>query len=419
MDGLGKNLVSACLQENSFEEANKLNLTSEDVFSDAKDIWKFILKYAEEFGKYPNEETIQEETGVSLPVPEEPSTYYAQAVRKRKLGKFLSNAFEKAASLLEERKPDESLAAVKEIFKQDEAKPTELVNFRENAKERLEEYKRLATTSEGFDGVPTPWEGLDELIQGWADGTLNVVAAKSNLGKSWCSVILAADAKEKEKKVLLVTLEMTNFRFLRRTDAVVTKKAFKKFRDAEFEDDEEFEEIKKTLTEETKGDIFLADKKLVRRVSDVSALVFQYKPDLLIIDGAYRFEPEEKSKSTWADTAATINNMQLAAERTGIPWVITTQQNEETSKKKEAKPSGYNVRYGKEYLIAADSFIILHQTEDMRFLKIMELHAVKIRDAVAGIRDNVIRINWDLDKMLFTEIGGEEDDMPEEYIVDF
>lgn len=280
--------------------------------------------------------------------------------------------------------------------------------------ERLNTASSLDKRGGGFEGVSTPWGTLNKNIQGWVNGYLHVIAAMQQTGKTWALCFIANHACYVEKKkVLFVSLEMAEHRIQRRLDALKYKLPFNQLRDGELDSETE-KEWKEKLSEEEKKDaefdIFIVDKKLVTTVNDVAALVTQLSPDLVLIDGGYRFDAPGKVDG-WERTVTIVNSLQSFAEKTCLPWVVTTQLGDKTETGKASKTNttmrAWNVRYGKEWVINPDVLIGLHQDDDLRLISQTEVHTLKVRDAGKLIPQ--FNIMWDLEEMDFSEIELEDD----------
>ena len=414
MDALGFRLVRSILNEKDFSSLTKAGVTEDSVFADSRKALEWVTKYLRDSGEWPSCNMVEENVGISLPDEAEPLHYIVDLVRQRTLGKRLEASLTEAANLLGEREPDEALKMLGEasLSLRPLSTHSQVVSYRETGKERFDQYQDTKEFG-GLVGIETPWKSLDKSIQGWVDGTFNVVTAMQNTGKTWFLVLCAADALKKGKRVLYVTLEMSNFRIARRLDAAMYKLHFGKLRDCDLSTEaEDSWESKIESSTDSDGDILLADKGLVRKVSDVTALVLDYKPDIVFIDGGYRFEGD--GKSSWESTVSIVNDLQIAAERTDIPWVVSTQQgdaNETGSERKRGvKMKAWGVRYGKEWVINPDVVIGLYQNEDLRLIKTLEIHLLKIRDASGDSFNSHFNINWDTTEMKFSEETSPEDD---------
>jgi len=416
MSGMGKRLVRALLEEKTWEPCIAAGISSDKLLDDARVAWDWVRTYHREHGgAWPTVGMLEENTGVFLPEELDPLEYVADLVRKRALGVELNDVGKRVGKLLDDRKPDDALRELAaEAARLREHSPLSAVtSFRRTGPEVAVEYDTVKASG-GLLGIPTRWRRLDREILGWVDGTLNVITAMQNTGKTWFACLCAEDAMQRGHRVLFVTLEMAMDRIRRRLVSIRHRVPWRKLLFCEMEDYEE-EEFRRDLDEDMagEGDILLADKQMVRTVGDVAALVADYLPSIVIIDGGYRFQPakEDKNSSLWANTVEIVGDLQTAAEATRVPWVVTTQQGDanETGKPKKKKTGGaksmfaWGVRYGKEWVINPDTVIGLYQDADLRLGNLMELHLLKQRDGAGTGDRGFFHITWDFKEMLFRE----------------
>lgn len=423
MDALGKRLVRSLLDVKRPAALTEAGVGREDIFDDGLAAYDWALKFVADKGDWPTTLMVEENTGIGLPDEGEPLDYIVDLIRKRSLGKALEKKLKSAAELIESRDPDSALMEISDaaLSLRHRSTTSKVVSFRESAEERIDGYKKTREVG-GLLGIHTPWSKLDHHIQGWVDGTLNVVTAMQNTGKTWFLVINASHCMSLGRKVLFVTMEMSATRIQRRLDALHYKIPFKDVRDAamdlhtEARWKDEVLKAKETIGE-IPGDVLFADKKLVRNVSDVAALVADYKPDILLLDGGYRLEG--RGKGSWETAAAVVRDLQISAEISNIPWVVTTQQGDssETGKdvKRGPKMRAWNVRYAKEWVIDPDVAIGLYANDDLRLVHQLEMFVLKMRDEAEGHRRDSFKINWDTGKMKFEECKDVlDDDVPED-----
>ena len=79
----------------------------------------------------------------------------------------------------------------------------------------------------------------------------------------------------------------------------------------------------------------------------------------------------------------------------------------------------WSVRYGKEWVIDPDVVIGLYANEDLRLIKQLEIHCLKMRDN-AGDSSGEFNIHWDTQKMNFLQVdepefGADFEEKPVEY----
>jgi len=413
MDNLGRRLVKAVLAEEELAGLKRHMLSRDDLQEEARTALDFVADFVAAHSTYPSVAIVEENIKASLPEETDPFNYIADKVRKRSLANALEKTLEQTIRSIDARDPDAALDNIIESAVELKSRTIggQVESYETSGESRVESYLAAKAVG-GVVGMPTMWPTINHNIQGWVDGCLHVIAGMTGVGKSWVSC-LAADhaANVLGKRVLLVTMEMNAARIARRIDAIRYKIPFGTLRDAEMDmlTEARWKDEVLKVREETTSDILIADKKIVRTVHDVSALVYEHHPELVIIDGGYRLEAPGSSNN-WDKTVKVVGGLQLAGEMTNIPWVVTTQfgDSNETgaAKKDDNHVRGWNVRYGKEWTIDPDVLLGLYQDDDLRLVKRMELHTLKMRDADT-IKPKCY-INWDMDAMNFEECEGDD-----------
>jgi len=413
MDNLGRRLIKAMIAAEDLAGLKRHQISRDDLLEEARAALDFVTNFVFEHGEYPSVSVVEENIRVPLPADTDAFDYIADKVRKRSLAGKLEKTLEATITKIDQRDPDAALSHLIDnaLALKATSSGNQVMSYRETGYDRIGAYEDAKANS-GIIGITTPWDTINRNTQGWVNGSLNVIAALSGTGKSWLMCMLA-DHIERivGKQVLFVTMEMSAARMARRIDAVRYKIPFGTLRDVEMDSDTEsrWRTELAALRGDTPTDILIADKKLVETVADVSALVHEHKPDVVLLDGGYRLE-DRTSTGNWDKTVKVVNGLQVAAEHTDIPWVVTTQfgDSNETgkSKKDENHVRGWNVRYGKEWLINPDVLLGLYQDDDLRLVHRSELHTIKVRDA-DKIKPKCY-IEWDMDTMSFDECAGEE-----------
>ena len=408
MDSLGTRLIGALICEKDASALAEHRIDGADLLDESKKAYLWVLDYVKTHGDWPSKKIVEENCGVDLPDAPDPLDYICDQVRKRSLAKTLELDLRQAAEKLESRDPDEAMRLISEAAHTHRKKlitKSSVVSFRESGTKRIETYEALKSFG-GYEGVATPWPRLDSAIQGWVNGTFNVVTAMQNTGKTWFLGVCANHALSLGKKVGFVSLEMTTSRIARRVDAIKYKIPFRHLRDGDMNEKLE-SEWKEKVERDTEGlgDILFADKQLIRTVDDATSFVLEHKPDIIFIDGGYRFQTA--GRSNWEQQVDIVRGLQLSAEATKIPWVVSTQQGDASESGRESKRGphmrAWGVRYGKEWVIDPDVVIGLYANEDLRLTKELEIHLLKMRDT-AGDIVNEMKIRWDTIAMNFDEL---------------
>jgi len=423
MDSLGARLIRSLLSAKETTKLSEYRINTSDLLGDASKAMAWVLEFVRKHGEWPSQKIVEENCGVELPSEADPLDYICDQVRKRSLGKSLESDLRKAAEKLEGRDPDEAIRLVSDAVISHRKKSiikSDVISFRESGKKRIELYDSLAGLG-GYHGVETPWGGLNGMIQGWVDGTLNVVTAMQNTGKTWFLGVCANHALSLGKKVGFITLEMSTQRIARRMDSIKYKVPFKHLRNGDMDDVTEDTWKREVLRDTTgEGDILFTDKQLIRSVGDATSFVMEYRPDILFIDGGYRFQAA--GRSNWEQQVDVVRSLQLSAESTNIPWIVSTQHGDASETGKDKKSStamrAWGVRFAKEWVTDPDVVIGLFANEDLRICKELEICCLKMRDNAGEFRSE-IKINWDTTAMNFSEIEGDAPEDLGEAVVSF
>lgn len=139
-------------------------------------------------------------------------------------------------------------------------------------------------------------------------------------------------------------------------------------------------------------------------VSNVSAKIDQYDPDLILIDGAYLMEDDRGAKDDWLRVAHITRDLKSLVKRKKKVMVINSQADSTTSKK--TGPELDNIGFSK--AIGQDSDVVLGLVRDEEMLEDREakVKVLKQREGVLGS----VMLNWDFTTMDFSQIYGEFSD---------
>ena len=335
--------------------------------------------------------------------------YVVETLRKRNLAYELTSSLKHVAAKVDSLDPDGALAdlityatTVGKVHKSSQA-----LSFKESGPTRVSDYSAVKTLPQG---IKTPWEQLNKATLGWVNGTLNVFMAKPNVGKTWMACLQANHAYKQGLKVLFVTMEMPAIRIARRLDALRYKLPFGALRNAELlPTDEATWKAAVDADVTSAGDIIIADKQQVKTVSDIVVLCNYHEPQIVVIDGGYRLEG--KGKSSWESVVSVVNDLQLHAELTDVPWIVTTQYGDANDTGKVVRAKGapkmhmWGARYGKEWVINPDVVIGMHQDPEDRAYKVLRMYLFKTRDVDEDSMFEEMIIHWKLNDMEFGDAG--------------
>ena len=403
LDVLGKRLVRSVLATGTFDLPN-LGLSVDDLEGEARLAASYILKHLETYGSLPDEETLTENVAISFTKEPENVQYVSDKFKEEKAAVKLEEDLKGIARSLRDVGPEYAVQLLRQAaereysFKENHS----ILKFVEGGEERYQKY--LHSKQHKIKGIPFPWETLTKATLGMLPAEFTVFMAPSNTGKSWVSCILASNCLELDCKVLLVTMEMSGEAFERRLDSIYYKIPFHDIRTNDvdvFTEQRWHEQIK----EPKKGEILILDENTIQHVDQVYAAVVRERPDVVIVDGGYRFQARKRHSANWESGAEVVNEIQSSCQKTKIPWIVTTQQNLETKKTMSSKHSASTVRYNKEWFLAPHNLISLEQSdEDRDLLKQLHMRILKLREADrADIRTEFV-VNWDFEFSNYSEI---------------
>lgn len=404
-DGLGEALVSICIDTGAFLSAGKEGLEPWMLPPETKAVWEYCLSLSVH-GEMPSRGEIAAKFGFMPTSPsEETVESLVRRIRERSLIKELRPLFEDGLRHIGGGSPMDAIDRMMEIgrikakYSRKSSKPSP---YKASFEERIMAYHSLKASS-GLLGAGSRWPTFNKVIKGWQNGLFYVIAALTSTGKSWLIMMIVDDLLNQKRKPLVVSMEMNPSRLQLRLDCIRYKVPYPMLRDATLTEEMEEKWMKGMYDDSMSGDddaIFIG-KNEVKNVTDVLAYAKEVGATDVIIDGAYRLSASRE----WKDQAQIIQEIQVAAEASNVPWITTTQLGDggETGKSFGAKVQNrWNVRYAKEWLIDPDVVMTMSQPDDLKLIKVMELSFEKWRDGDG--KKVAFKINWDPDTMNYSEL---------------
>ena len=139
-------------------------------------------------------------------------------------------------------------------------------------------------------------------------------------------------------------------------------------------------------------------------VSNVSAMIDKYDPDLIMIDSAYLMEDDRGSDQDWLRIAHITRDLKGLSKSRKKPIFINTQADKNTSKK--TGPNLDDVSFTQS--VGQDSDVVMSLFRDEQMIEDREtkVKVLKQREGTLGS----VMMNWDFDVMNFTSIYAESND---------
>ncbi len=212
--------------------------------------------------------------------------------------------------------------------------------------ERLySEYQQVAT-GHGLTGIPWPWAVLNDDTQGIHPGQLIVFYGRPKSLKTWMALYVACHAYMSGQRVLIYSLEMTEFQILRRCACIIAGVDYDKFKKAQLDpatQNRVWQVIWALRDEElAKTDSFGHSPAIMGSnprsessgVSTLQAKIREFDPDLVIVDGMYLMKDDRQKVRNidWKSIAHISQDLKRTAAIFNIPIIGVTQANRGATK---------------------------------------------------------------------------------------
>lgn len=198
---------------------------------------------------------------------------------------------------------------------------------------------------------------LDETIGGLYKGELTTIAAKSGVGKTALALQIIRAVVSQNKKVLLISREMSDVQMFMRNITSLTGINSMKMKNKSFTQEEEAAITKAVMQLTNNNNLYINDN--ITKVSEIKRKIRQVRPDLVVIDYLQLLTPE-KAEGTREREVATlsreIKNMTLDFQ---IPIIQLSQLNDEL---KDFRPKGERpMRDSKAIYHDSNNVIYIHE----------------------------------------------------------
>lgn len=248
--------------------------------------------------------------------------------------------------------------------------------LRADMEERIDQYE--IEKAEGIvQGIKMGIPLFDELTDGLQCGDVATVAGFSGKGKSTLGAMILVNALDQEKSGLLLSLEMSRRQVMERLDTMTINFSHQALRKRELPEDQVSvwrEEARKYT--EARQDLIVIDKLGRCTIDRVYAEINRYKPDITCVDYV-QLMGSPKSSAHWEKLVEITNELKQIALATDSV-IIMVSQDQRASADNGSTES--NMGGSVSVLQAADVYIGMHQTDEMRDNRKMELRLLKNRN---------------------------------------
>lgn len=402
------NLIRSTLDQQQFD-ATTLRAVKPDYFSDAQYqvVWEMILTHWQVYGKVPDLETVGDHFPdlTSLLVrarPVEPPAYYADALVESFVRYGVAQRLQEAAPKLTSD-VKEALSEMRHIIGEYdliENKAT-LDTMSALGRERLDMFRDGTPL-----GVPYPWPTLEHATLGAQKGELIGLIARPGSGKTHLTLRMAKTAWEDDRRVLIICTEVPAMNMLFRLDAQILGVDYDKFRKRMLSD-VKTKEYEAFLLDTPNGEnVYVADG-MGLTPSALSVLVEQTKPDIVLVDGVYMMDSDQKYKEDWQKIRYLTADLKKMAQRYNVPVVFNSQFSRSVASaygakgKKNVTGGLEDIAYGDAIGHYADLVMAVGRSMEDIENELLSIRIIKGRETADGIN---WKVRFDFTTMLFDEI---------------
>lgn len=361
---LEKNLITSVIKNRASSKLLRSGLTIAD-FTDLKPIAEFVFSYAE-YGDVTEE----------LLATEFPNFEYSSPVLEFEyvVDKFFKNILAREAQRIVNTK-------YKDIIEYAEETGVKLLQLKNRVMGKTVEYNEFGNRIVAHDerlysecynmGIPL----IDTAIGGLYKSQSFALIAPMKSGKTWFLCKLTKNFRRQGANVLVITKEMTGERLRDRMDSLELGMNFQKIRKGQL-DDREKERWKPQLeavTTEDFGSLTIIED-YGKSIQGIVSYIRQYRPDVLLIDGAYLWA----KSSLWSDAGEVTREISSYCRKYGILIGYTWQANAPELKTIGASSIGLS----KNALLADVDFALgINVNPELRQRGLMELNLMTTRDS--------------------------------------
>ena len=379
------------------------NLTQE-YFSDYQEEFNFIQQHLRKYGTVPDEVTfLTKFPEFDIIKVEESDSYLIDALFEDRNKRMLARVFNKVREVLNVGKVEEAMntymAASSDVVKATHLEAVDILSdtSRYDAYiERTEDYNKYY--------VKTGIKELDDIIGGWdRKEELALIAARTNVGKSWMLLKVAIAAAEQGLRVGLYSGEMTENKVGYRIDTLISHISNGKLIHGDASIQNDYKRYLENLSTKVSGSIKVLTPKMIGTTPGVTALrafIEKEKLDMLCIDQHSLLEDDRGARDPVQKAANISKDLKTLQVLKQIPIISVSQLNRTAVNSEIGLDASHIAQSDR---IAQDSTVILGlEKKD----NVMTMSLIKSRDSLVGAK---LKYAVDLDKGLFMLIPNEED----------
>lgn len=333
----GLKLISAVLANGA--SGALLQIEPNTLIENERTAYDFVRGHFRAYRELPTAQTLQEETGIRLPVANESLQYYVDVVHERheyneireRFGTFREGLTERNMEVVANSIHD--MSRVLRRRRRGASQAGEAIDIAQGLNLVVDRLGQIRGTG-GISGITTDWHLFDSITGGYQKADLITWVGRMGLGKTYIALRQAQKAHESGESVLFVTTEMATEQMARRFAALrlgINPSYLKNGTVSSYME----RRIASLATSIAGSDRFkLFSVGMNARVNSIEALAQEFGPSIVFIDGVYLLKPTDLSKTMnrTERVSAVYDELKALTLEADVPFVCTTQFNRTAGK---------------------------------------------------------------------------------------
>ena len=298
--------------------------------------------------------------------------YYADLVQSRAVLRGLINAGDDISELgySDPQNIDETLdQAEKKVYNVTNSIVTQkFKTIGSSLSEAWERFEHLSANQDARRGIPSGFDGLDNILAGFQKSDLIILAARPSMGKTTFALDIARNAALKYKaSVGIFSLEMSDQQLVDRMLAAEAGVDSWKLRTGKLSNDQEFQAVQDAMAKLSDAQIHIDDQpgtNILKMRSSARRLKNEHGLDLLIVDYLQLMSPTntKASESMVQQVTEISRSLKILARELDVP-VIALSQLSRAVEQRGGKPRLSDLRDSGSIEQDADVVMFIHRED--------------------------------------------------------
>lgn len=345
--------------------------------------------------------------------------HYAQIVKEKKVLRDLIKA---SAEITEEVFGDNDTESLLDSIEQkilaisQKSMPKNFIPIADELKTAYERIEKLHQGKGALRGVPTGFDGLDNLLSGLQRSDLIVIGARPSLGKTTLVLDIARNAAFKSNlPVGIFSLEMSREQVIDRLIAAESQVPLWKLRTGRITDDLEFEMIQHSLSRLSQAPIFIDDTpspNILQMRSMARRLQVEHGLGLLVIDYLQLVMPRTSSDNMVTQVTEISRGLKGLARELNVPVIAVSQLSRAVDQRDHKMPRLSDLRESGSIEQDADVVLFIYRKDRDKIdvppeeQNIAQINIAKHRNGPLGSVD----LKFDQERVTFRSIEKKYDE---------